>query len=861
MATATPEKAISELENSDNVLDWANSTLSSTHDLADLQHTVTQLLDSLDFASDSTSAQVERIIDDVSRSIPRLTYDLHFMTDGAISLQTAISTVLQRSQHAIPQTTASTLTQLRELDTVKRNMESARDVLREAESWSTLEMEVTGLLAEAKHGQAAGRLLEASRSMAVFQNTPEYEPRRALMFNLQNQLEASMSSALVAAINEQDLASCRAYLIIFRNIQREAEFRSYYYGSKREPILEMWRTASLSDCNTPPSESPQTTFNAFLPAFYDKFHDVLSQEKFAIPVIFPDPKVTLVALMSSAFAGLQPSFAERLNDMVNYQEDSALNSIITAFHTAEEFSSGMRKVMQNLQVASLAAASPREGDGTTPTLGRRRSVRMSMSWRSGQTNTAGPAEDNYEWEQEIFQPFLDFQVEYGALESRRLDLELRKIVGYDGLPTSNQSRILKEWSGDVLNAAEASLSRCVALTYGYGSVGLLQAIDSMLKTFISLWAPENASDSRSGLHGSPSGEDLFDLDYSSQDWADIQNLMGLLASSKVVSERLVAFEARLGSNLAQIATKFRLAREDPATHPLSPARGATSLLEQSTLNSSELNTLFDRMENTGAVQSAENSSATSTNKVLPTLPLLPEAHDSLSSFAKACQERLLRVILVPLRKHFSAYHVLPSWSTGGDPKARHTTTANALQVPTFSLSPSDPMQRVAEGLLNLPRLFEVYANDDGLSYSLHTLPHVNAELLRSSTDHVPSTPSDVSRSPLRRRSSSGKPAPLDPEAVSSAWLSSLSRTLLKHLTAEVLPRIKTLSLPGAAQLASDLGYLTNIVSALNGEDEALDRWKLYAEMDQAAGVEAWKQNGESEPVLQHVARMRGWTTA
>jgi hypothetical protein len=69
---------------------------------------------------------------------------------------------------------------------------------------------------------------------------------------------------------------------------------------------------------------------------------------------------------------------------------------------------------------------------------------------------------------------------------------------------------------------------------------------------------------------------------------------------------------------------------------------------------------------------------------------------------------------------------------------------------------------------------------------------------------------------------------MDPEAVSSVWLSSLGQYFLAHMTAAVLPNIQRLTPEGAAQLVSDLGYPSNIVRALNVECEDLERWKGLA---------------------------------
>lgn len=153
------------------------------------------------------------------------------------------------------------------------------------------------------------------------------------------------------------------------------------------------------------------------------------------------------------------------------------------------------------------------------------------------------------------------------------------------------------------------------------------------------------------------------------------------------------------------------------------------------------------------------------------------------------------------------------------------------------------MQRVAEGLLNLPRLFEVYADDDALSFSLQTLPHADPELLKAAPE--PSVP-DAPPTHSRRHSITTKPSTLDPEIVSTAWLSSLGQSLLVHLTTEVLPRINKLNIEGAAQLASDLGYLSNVIRVINVESGELEQWKDYVELNDEDGKAKINVNGLSE---------------
>ncbi|KAJ6500060.1 Golgi complex component 7-domain-containing protein [Mycena vitilis] len=891
-AVLSTTELINSLEDSPDIVSWINDTLTPSDadesvGLTELDQHVNHLVSTLDLACEDTSSQLEHIIDDVSRGVPRLTYDLHFMKDGAVSLQSVLVQVTERSRDAVPLSTRAALDRLQLLDSMKSRMEAAREVLREAESWSTLELEVTSLLTEKSYAKAAERLSEASRSMAVFQNTPEYDPRKTLMVNLQNQLEAALSSALVAAINIHDLASCRNYFSIFSNIQRESEFRNYYNGSRRASVVALWQDTRISDCDPSPPEpdSRSQTLAEFMPKFYASFLALLNVERTSIPSIFPDPALTLSTLISSVLSALQPTFSQRLASLFSHYGDSALKELIPVFRATEEFASGVDNVMEKIKY-SFAFASPMDSPGLSdgpPGHARRRSSRLSMSWRAApprstssgllvnKTSLAIP--DVLEWEQELFQPFLDFQVEYGSLERRLLDHSLRQIISSDTrdrIPDTDRARLLRERAVDVFSVAEESVSRCTAFTHGYGTVDLVRALDGFFQSFIDMWTADvrmGSSTSASAVSQSASEEELSELDYTSEDWADFQLSLHLLSSARAVFDRMTTFENKLCSNLSQIATTFKLARNDPSNFVIASSKGESQLLEQSSLNSAELHAVLERVDRDHAHSreallpaSGLRHGALATSHQGHPAPLLVDAREGVFSFARACQMSLQGTILSPLRNHLASYASSPAWSSA-DPKSKRSVGANELQVPSFSLSPSDTVHKISEGLLNLPRLFEVYADDDALSFSLHTLPHVDPEILKLISEQLtPGVDPTTSPGHKRRQSFSGpkaSPAPVDPELVSSAWLSSLGHTLLTYLTTSVLPNISTLSAAGSAQLASDLGYLSTIVRALNVEFEDLDKWKEYADLDDEEGKKLLVER-DSDVVFQNISRMRGW---
>ena len=220
-------------------------------------------------------------------------------------------------------------------------------------------------------------------------------------------------------------------------------------------------------------------------------------------------------------------------------------------------------------------------------------------------------------------------------------------------------------------------------------------------------------------------------------------------------------------------------------------------------------------------------------------------------------------MLSPLYKSLASYASSPLWMASG-PTLRRIGGAGVTseaRVPTFSLSLSEAMQHAAEGLLNPPRLFEVYTDDDGFAFSIETLPHVDLALLESLTETAAAEPQSMhGRRPSATRIPPN-PAPhsgLTPEAIASVWLSSLGLSLIKHLTQNILPSIRSLTMAGAAQLASDLEYLGNIVSALSVESKELTRWIEVVSMGDEAGKAMILDVDGADSIFGSVARMRGW---
>jgi hypothetical protein len=897
-------------------------------DVSELDKRVGSLVRRLEIACQDTSAQVEQTIEDISRAVPRLTYDLQFMRESALTLQRALQEVEAKihpesdSSADVTSDTSAALEQLFFLSTVKSRMESSREVLREAENWSTLEPEVSSLLASQSYQKASERLAEASKSMALFQNTPEFESRKALMVSLQNQLEAALSSALVAAINSRDVVGCKNYYSIFSGIQREAEFQNYYFGSRRKSLVKLWQEAKVADCegeiitgadllaeDGSAAQDITITFNSLLTKFFSEFSSLINEERTYIPSIFPDAQQTISLFIQSTLDSLSPSLSERLSGVAEYYEGKALIELNRAFRTAEEFAIATDKVMEKVGYSALFSA-------PTPTVQqsedggkghqRRLSKRMSISRRMGggvasRSISIGNGSNATQWEQALFEAFIDFQSDYPSLEKKFLESELGSIVAMgrtrNAAENSDGAHFLRERAMGVFGAVEEALDRCMEFTHGYGAIGLIQDVDYIFERFLAESKADLIVTPRKSSPASPASDDelAFDeeLDYSPDDLRTFQLALHLLETCRVVQDSLNLFDGKVRGSMAQLAGSLRLSKADP-TGPYIPGttRGEATLLSQSILNSADLHSLLDSLELPAPI-STPSSTAGSKRGVYPTetsSTLLMGAKDSLIDFTRACQLFLQDTILSPLNQHLSSYSSLPVWTTAQAAVNNNKRGGTYdLQIPTFSLSPSHTIQRVGEGLLNLPRVFEVYADDDSLSFSIETLPFVDLwslrSLLTSSSAKLPSPPSTVvellpsptmSRrlsitspqpttprqlsAPSISRTSSNQAPALSAEMVSSTWLSSLTLSLLSNFTSTILPSIPSLQSSGAtAQLASDLAYISNIVRTMNVEWDELEKWKEAVEIEEDEGKgRLAKDSGEVENVLRVVGRLRGW---
>lgn len=219
------------------------------------------------------------------------------------------------------------------------------------------------------------------------------------------------------------------------------------------------------------------------------------------------------------------------------------------------------------------------------------------------------------------------------------------------------------------------------------------------------------------------------------------------------------------------------------------------------------------------------------------LGVVREAGEAMDTALHAAQRLVMELVLTVFRQHLDMYVAHGAWREHAPAR-----TDPRVPMPTFSLSPTEGMVRLGEGLLNLPRLFEALVEREwaNFAYGVHAL--------------------DDER-PRKTRTLSAKMLTHDMpddtlDYVLSAWLRSLTLALLASLQQDALPRIVASRECDRAQLAADLDYLSTIASALNASSSALREWVDVLQLDARAASAL----SASSPLRASRAFALVWTT-
>ncbi|KAK9759748.1 hypothetical protein K7432_016938 [Basidiobolus ranarum] len=624
-------------------------------------------------------------------------------------------------------------------------MEASKNVLREAETWNNLGAEVSSLMAKKAYLDVTTRLEEAQKSLAMFQNSPEYEGRLTLLDNLRNQLEHALIPLLNTAVNGRDVENCKSLYNIFNRIHKEDVFMEMYFCSRQTSLITLWE-GSFSEKTDgsnvrdggQPGKISTSNFSDFLQKFYEEAFIMINQEKTWCVEIFPNPGSVIYSLIRKVFNSLTPSLSSQIDLLAEQQPIvESLPELIRAFKASEKFGSTVENLLYQLY----------------------------------EKNQTDKVIDFNHWGDPIFEGFLSHQCKYPEYESAYLDATLEKILKVDSTKETGDKivRYMLDVIPKTFNVIDAALSRCLYFTHGFASVGMAKSVSQYICKLIGELETHcdqlssMFSDGNAVMLSQISEEEEAEVDeYQQVNWQLFQLGLELLSACKRISIQIEEYEKSAKTAIlytdnflskelefGKVSVDITMYDEDSPTSFSIPAQDITvaslSLLKESTLNSLELRSLLIKLQN-GAFTLAENPRLAS------------------KSFTRQCQKYLFNMLFATIKKQLIDFDKNPAWISN----EAGTTSPLKLQIPKFSLSPSTYITRVGEYLLTLPQQLETYTGHESFGFSLDTLPYsqflINEELPTSPEPTTTvSSPKPSSESPQSRHRSystvGGRPTP------------------------------------------------------------------------------------------------------
>ncbi|EST08277.1 Conserved oligomeric Golgi complex subunit 7 [Kalmanozyma brasiliensis GHG001] len=829
------------------------ASVASTTQLEKTAAGLRELSLSLSSVRDASRTELDQIISSLVSTIPKLGIELRLMSETANTLQSRVQT-LQAQSATKDADVDVTLAKIVTLYKAKAGLIEARHALREAQAWSTLESQVTVLVNEQRWQEAVDRIAKATDSLRLFSGSAKSNQERSeLLHTLTQRIQEQLTPILrdaVTARNAEQVARMAKLLTQTQN--GVPTFFQVYTRTRSQALLTRW-----SQTATETSDRP---LPAQLTSLLGDLLALLGEERVASTSLFTDPNKAVQLLTADILVRLDPPIHACIQHATRAPDlEIFLAALTDAYKATEEAARAINAILPDAKNSDDKQQNDDTEAASAPV----------------DSNLLALETSDKPWLRLLIEPFLPYQTRLATFEADAMQSRLHLL--HAAAPAANVSTA----STQALTVAKTSLRRSTALTKAFATPSLLSSLDSLFQTAMDGARVELSSELQSVLtslqgrirrmHASDIARQAA-LTYdergevlTSSDWDEFRKATERLSSCREAVAAIRGLEDTIAYQISELGV---LAKAPASAEPYQSAvdfASPTTALATSTLNSTVLHELIARSKrflSTAAWKSSQAEDA-----------LLPTAHASVLSIASTVQAFQHDLVLSQFLPELELYPSLPIWTSN-----KHPSIVNEydLAMPKFSLSPTEAMARIGEAMLNLPRLFEGYA-DEALLFCLPTNKVDTSRATTPGADRGESTQTHTQQSTMvpsaeitaaerstmhrqafstttipRSESSTSNATPEDGDdnaGVLSQYLRSLLTLFFSRFLTSVLPSLPRLTEIGAAQLAADLDYLSNISSVIYSESEAILRfWKKAAEIGADTGRSV---------VAQHVVGVKG----
>ena len=835
------------LDGHDDVAAWIDASVSRVSsacgtDAAPFQnidHSLRKLSTMTSRTALETQRDTDRTMARLRRTVPQLQYDLALLRESSSALQLQ-SRALQQ-QHGDQNeagarsspVVSGPLQELSRLSLLKERMSAVRDVLRDAESWSTLEADVAAYLGEDKVSEASLRLAEAVSSLSVFERTGEYEQRRDLLTNLTDRLQDKVQPLLVEAVERRDLKTCLRIQEILTRVDRASLFEDWWIETRSKTLIETWRATKLAGEETSDDDADHLTLADCLPRFYTQFQTLVNEERIYATTLYASapPKAYVGRFISAVFRRLEPALSTRLEAMVTHASSGGERAAAVAFDNVVRSWTATEALAVRLQrmLATMVTAPGNQASGGADThqnTSSSPSVSPQLAVRPMDTVGAGNKNETLPWDAALYEAFMPLQTDVDRLVTPWLQSRWQQEAEtWSSLHTSSSGSSKAAVDGEQLQhlgsaalaLAEEAWTLSTSFTKGFGTSRLLASVDAFISTVLGSFNARGQQQTYPSQMGAASW--VLSSDQAERE-KEVRQQARMLRACRTVFHKLLNLE-NAAAQAVLPTTRYVLDGEEAADQVAraellrDSTEGCLVLLRASPLYNDALVETLTRFREQISLRASTGAGGASAFAQLQitdkTTVGLVAARGSLLSLVQTTQTTIQKYILEPLIASLLTYASLTIWTSDRVPNNSGTSDGGKgaaheeLQMPSFSLSPSETMAALGEGLLDLPRLFEVFAQDDALGFGLLALPLIQVHTPGTATAVGASGDAAETTTPVVLSSTTQQQPPTPMSARRSSFLPNSTSPTLERRASLHARRYSQPPLPSPNAIVADPG--------------------------------------------------------
>ncbi|CAN6215996.1 unnamed protein product [Urochloa humidicola] len=752
---------------------WINAALDARHPSEPLDRFLADAEERLRAAADDAAAALERDSGDALRRVPLACRDALRLREDAVALRAHLASVLQ-SLSLAEGSSAESIAALAQIDTVKQRMEAAYTTLQDAAGLAQLSQSVEDVFSSGNLPKAAETLATMRHCLSAVGEVAEFANVRKQLEVLEERLDEMVQPRLVDALSNRKVDAVQDLRGILIRIERFKSLEVQYTKIHVKPLKKLWedfdlkQRASRVDMEKFGGESINgLSFSSWLPNFYDETLLYLEQEWKWCLAAFPEEYKSLVPkVLIETMSELNSSFVSRVNiatgDVVP-ETRSVSKGILDVL-------SGDLPKSTKLQNKHLQALI--ELHNMTGTFARNIQHLFSESDLAVVLNTL----------KAVYSPYETFKARYGQMERAILSAEMAGIdirgavprgVGAQGIELSETVRRMEESIPQMIVLLEAAVERCISLTGGSEADELVVALDDIMLQYISnlqealkslrivCGLDSDALKKDAGLE-KKEAQGLVDIS-EEEEWSIVQGALQILTVADCLTSRTSVFEASLRATLARIGTNFSLSgfgsSLDKSPTAIADEKADLPLGGRAALDIAAIR-LSDLAEKSKKLLTVLEQSKD------PRFHALPLTSQRVAAFSDTVNELVYDVLISKVRQRLSEVARLPIWSS--------VEEQGGLPLPSFSAYPQAYVTSVGEYLLTLPQQLE----------------------------------------PLAEGISGNEAGNDEAQFFATEWIFKVAEGATA-LFMEQLRGIHYITDRGAQQLAADIEYLSNVLSALS----------------------------------------------